>query len=275
MTQNPLQSYFRQTKIYVKLPSNGVYSSPGAYQGDLTNMPVFGMTGMDEILMKTPDALFTSESTVQVIESCCPFIKNGWEVSNLDLDLILASIRIATFGNILEVTHNCTSCNTENDYSLDVSNIIDHFLSYQYDNMLVLDKLTVKLRPLTYRQSTDFSLKNYEIQQKFAQVKLLDDVAQQQTVISELFKLANQLQFDIILACIESIDTGLIVVKELQFIAEWLNNSDADIVAGIKDRINKMKELATIPSYKVHCEECNAENSIIIELDQASFFARA
>ena len=54
MATNPLQKYFRQPKIFIKLPSGGIFSKPGTIQGDITHMPVYGMTGMDEIIIKTP-----------------------------------------------------------------------------------------------------------------------------------------------------------------------------------------------------------------------------
>ena len=94
MSNNPLKQYFRQPKIFIGLPSKGVYNKENTLDGDISNMPVYGMTGMDEILMKTPDALISGESTVRIIESCCPFIKDAWELSSLDTDLVLTSIRI-------------------------------------------------------------------------------------------------------------------------------------------------------------------------------------
>ena len=66
MAVNPLQKYFRQPKIYIKFPSGGIFNKPGTIQGDVTNTPVYGMTGMDEIIVKTPDALLSGESTAQV-----------------------------------------------------------------------------------------------------------------------------------------------------------------------------------------------------------------
>ena len=71
---NPLQQYFRQPKIFISLPSKGLYYGAGSFQGDYNSVPIMAMTGMDEILMKTPDALFNGEATFKVIESCCPFI---------------------------------------------------------------------------------------------------------------------------------------------------------------------------------------------------------
>ena len=70
MTQNPLQKFFRQPKIYISLPSKGIFNKLGSIQGDFSNLPVYGMTGMDEILMKTPDALLSGETTARIFESC-------------------------------------------------------------------------------------------------------------------------------------------------------------------------------------------------------------
>ena len=105
MSGNPLQQYFRQPKIYIKLPTSGIYSPPGTVQGDINNLPVYGMSGMDEIIMKTPDALLTGESVVKIIQSCCPSITNAWALSSLDTEMILTAIRIATYGNKIGRAH--------------------------------------------------------------------------------------------------------------------------------------------------------------------------
>ena len=74
---NPLQKYFRQPKIFIKLPSKGLYYDREVLNGDHNNVPIFAMTGMDEIIYKTPDALYSGEATIKVIESCCPYITNA------------------------------------------------------------------------------------------------------------------------------------------------------------------------------------------------------
>ena len=136
MAQNPLQQYFRQPKIYISLPSGGTYNKPGTINGDPNRLPVFGMTGMDEILMKTPDALLAGESTVKVINSCCPAITDPWDLSSLDIDLVLTAIRIATYGGDINIANVCTECDTANEYSLPLSVLIDHYATCQYDNKI-------------------------------------------------------------------------------------------------------------------------------------------
>jgi hypothetical protein len=103
---NPLQQYFRQPAIYVKLPSQGKFYANNTLDLPPTGeLPVYPMTAIDEITYRTPDALFNGQSTVNVLQSCVPNIKNGWAVPAMDIDTLLVAIRIASYGhNIRERT---------------------------------------------------------------------------------------------------------------------------------------------------------------------------
>lgn len=275
MAQNPLQQYFRQPKIFIGLPSKGVYNKQGTVTGDVTNMPVFGMTGMDEILMKTPDALMSGESTIKIIESCCPFIKDGSDLSLLDLDLTLTAIRIATYGNIMEILHTCPACNTENEYHIDLGKMIEHFATCQYDNEVVLKDLTIKTQPLTYQQSTDFNIKNFQLQQQLRQTESIEDEAEQKRVVAEIFKELGLLQNEIFSASIESVQTTSTVVTERLFINEWLSNCDKDVFDSLRTQFEKNRETWKVPAHEVKCDACGSQNKVAVDLDEASFFARA
>jgi hypothetical protein len=275
MAQNPLQQYFRQPKVFIGLPSNGVYNKPGTIAGDANHMPVFGMTGMDEILMKTPDALLAGESTVKVIESCCPFIKDAWNISVIDLDLVLAAIRIATYGNTMNVKHVCPTCSTENEYDINLSTIIEHSATCKYDNSIVLDELTVKIRPITYKESTDYSQQNFQIRQKLLQTDALTDEAERKKTVSELIQELAVLQNAIIAAGIESVNVSNQVVSDKVFILEWLQNADKTIFDRIKERYQQNQEDWRTPDQIVVCESCSTTNKLAIELDNSNFFENA
>lgn len=275
MANNPLQQYFRQPKIFIKLPSKGIYTKPGVIAGDVTNMPVFGMTGMDEIIIKTPDALLTGESTVKVIESCCPTIKDGWELSNLDLDLVMSAIRIATYGNAITFSNTCRHCEAVNEYELELSKLIDFYNDLEYDNKVVLKDIVIKLRPLTYRQVTEFSQKNFQLQQQLAQTKQLEDEAQRTKEIARLYLEFSGLQTEVYSANIESIEAGGRVVDERVFIDEWLRNTEKTTFDQLREHIDKNKNDWKTPAQTVKCLECEKENLIEIELDHSSFFATA
>lgn len=275
MSQNPLQQYFRQPKLYVALPSKASYNKLGSFQGDATNVPICSMTGADEILMKTPDALLTGETTVKIFESCCSAIKDGWEVSSLDTDLLLTAIRIASTGNIFEVHHVCPQCEELNEYDIDLTTVIDHYENCKYINKVVLSELTVKLQPLTYRKTSEFSLKNFRIQKQLRQTTEMADEDQKKQKVNELFKELSDIQQEIFTESIESVETGSTVVTERSFIKEWLNNCDKSVFDSIKNVFNENKENWRIPLKKVKCNECGKETEVAIELDQSSFFGNA
>ena len=55
---NPLMKHFRQPKLYIDLPSKGLFYPQGTLE--LTEdgkVAVYAMTAKDEIMIKTPDAL--------------------------------------------------------------------------------------------------------------------------------------------------------------------------------------------------------------------------
>lgn len=275
MAQNPLQKFFRQPKIYISLPSHGIFNQEGSIQGDVENMPVFGMTGMDEIIIKTPDALLTGESTVSVIESCCPFIKNAWDLSALDTDVVLTAIRIATYGNKLSVSKKCNECGSENEYELDLNAIIEHYNTCVFDNTLVLKEMTVKIRPLSYKQSTEFSLRNFKIQQQLKQVSMMENETEKSDTVSDLFKQLGVLQNEIYTEAVESVQTNDFTVDEKMFIREWLENTDKSVIESIKSHIQKNQEVWSSPKYNVKCDSCDAESNIIVDLDLSTFFVKA
>jgi len=157
-----LQKYYRQPKVYISLPSKGEYYPLGCLTGNSEQLPVYGMTGMDEILFKTPDALFTGESIVEVIKSCIPDIKDPWAMPQLDVDTALIAIRIATYGASLSVGFTCSKCNAENDRSFDLNQALAYFSSLYWENTIVLDPLIIYLKPFNYKQNTEFQLKNYQ-----------------------------------------------------------------------------------------------------------------
>lgn len=275
MANNPLQQYFRQPKVFISLPSHGIYNEPSDFSGSIENMPVFGMTGMDEILMKTPDALLTGESTVRVIQSCCPNIANGWNVSNLDIDALLVAIRIATNGNIMHLTKPCKKCGTENDYDVNISKFLDHFNTCKFDNKVVVDDLVIKLRPLNYKKVTDFNLENFGIQKRLFQAVSIENEEEKNAILNEVYKDVGILQNKILIASIEEVETPDSVVKERAYIKEWLENSDKTVVDAIKEKVDQNNESWKVPDVPIKCENCGTEDVLTISLDQSNFFAKA
>ena len=108
---NPLAGHFRQPKLYMKLPSGGLFNTDEDLDfPESKEVAVFPMTAKDEILMKNPDALLNGEAVVQVIKSCVPSVLKPQELTNIDVDAILMGIHSATYGDEMEVTAKCKNC---------------------------------------------------------------------------------------------------------------------------------------------------------------------
>jgi hypothetical protein len=272
---NPLNKYFRQPKIYISLPSKGLNYPPGVLNGDYNNVPIFAMTGMDEILFKTPDALFNGEASVKVIESCCPYISDAKQMPSIDVDAVLVAIRIATNGNTMTVTHTCTGCESVSDYDIDLGNVIQHFSGLEYDNKIVLKDVAIKIQPLNYKQWNEFQLKNFGVQRQLAQAMRIDNEDEQSKLIAGLFEQVSAIQTEMMFAQIDSVETSDGVVNQREFIREWLQNSEKQIFDAIRDQVEKNRIAWKIPSIGVECPECSAKNQVQLDMDQASFFANA
>lgn len=269
---NPLQKYFRQPKIYMSLPSKGLFYPPGVLQGDYNNMPVFSMTGMDEIMMKTPDALFNGEATVSVIQSCCPYIKDARQMPSIDVDAVLAAIRIATYGETMNLYKVCEHCGAENDYEFKIADLIDFYNSLKFDNKIQVKELTLTIRPLTYQELGEFNTENFKIRKMMMQLD--KDENADPKLVEELFSKMADMQFSVLVNSIETVQAPEGIVTDENFIAEWVANSEKDLYDAIKTALEKNKEAWTMPAHRAQCAECQKENEFDITLDQSNFFVQ-
>jgi len=170
-SSNPLSKHFRQPKVYIRLPSGGDYYEGGLMKTETGEYPVLGMTAKDELMYKTPDALLNGQATVDVIQSCVPNIVNAWNIPNIDLDVILIGIRIATFGEKLDVTFKVPGLEEERSYDLDLRILLDQLYENSYENLVTVGDCKIELRPTSYKYYTDVSLRTFEEQRIFTMLK--------------------------------------------------------------------------------------------------------
>lgn len=272
---NPLRKYYRQPKIFVPLPSRGVYYPDGAFHGDSSNVPIFGMNGMDEILYKTPDALFSGEATIKVIESCCPYIKDASSMPTLDVDTIIIAIRIATFGEKITYSHTCSNCQHVDDFEIDLRTILEYFGNLKFENIVEVGTLKVTIRPLTYKELTQINIENFKLQKMLIQLDLIGDEEQKQAKVDEIYKKLADLQTELFITSIESVQIPEGIVNEKDFIADWVRNSERELYAKIKEKLEANKIAWEVPKQKVQCSNCGTNDELEINLDQSSFFAKA
>lgn len=276
---NPLQKYYRQAKIFMALPSKGLFYPPGALQGDYNNVPIFGMTGMDEIIFKTPDALFNGEATTKVIESCCPYITDASNMPSTDVDALLVGIRIATYGNEMELVHSCPNCGVENDFVVNLQTVLDYLSSLSFDGKIKIDDLTINIRPLAYNEITKFNMENYKLQKMLYQLSKAENSGDDEAmnkIQDDIYKRIAEMQIELFLTSIESVQmSDGATVDDEEYIKEWLANSDRQFFKKIKEKLEANKEMWDMPKQHIVCASCSNESDVSITLDQANFFDRS
>jgi hypothetical protein len=273
--KNPLASWFRQPKIYVKLPSKGkFYTAQALDRSSNEEYAVYAMTAKDELMFKTPDALVSGQSTVEVIQSCVPAIKNAWEMPAIDLDFLLMAIRIATYGDMMEVGSNCPHCEAENSYELNLNDFIGRYSNFDYADTINVEPLTVHIRPYNYKEMTKIGVRGMEEQKIFSIVN--DDSIPDEEKLERFgksFVRITELTVDIIANCITKIETPNGPSTDKVQIKEFINNCPKELFEKISDHVTKMKEQVELKPQQVKCSECEKEYEMPITMDQSNFFA--
>lgn len=281
MQQNPLKKFFRQPKLYIKLPSSGAYYPPGTLQKtDNDEYPVYAMTAKDEIAMKTPDALLNGQSTVDIIQSCVPNIKNGWIVPSIDVDALLVAIRIATYNENLDLDITIPGTKITKTYTTDLRIVLEKLLNAAFDPVIEISpSMTAYIRPLTYMEFTRNAIKTLEEQRIFNIVN--DDSLPEEekiTLFNKSFKKLTDITVGMVSQCIEKIVTPDVTVDNPVYIAEFIENADKDFFKNIMEHLEIQRNKFQIPSFTVvTTEEERAEGAlekfeVPMTLDASNFF---
>jgi hypothetical protein len=280
-TNNPLFKHFRQPALYIKLTSGGKYWKEGALELPVTGeIPVYPMTTKDEITLKTPDALVSGTSVVEVIQSCCPNIKNAWEMPSIDVDSTLIAIRMASYGQYMAVSSKCPKCNEEHDYDIDLAKVLAGVQIPDYNQTVDIDStLSIKLKPMKYK---NISLSGKVMFEQERLIQSLSDVGIDDETRSLHYEQHINKMIDLnttnIANCTESItisgaeDTQIVTNPE--FIKEYYNYADSKVSRKIQDRIKELAAEIAIKPVDVACSSCGNEFKISIDFDYTSFFGK-
>lgn len=279
---NPLSKHFRQPKIYMKLPSRGNFYKKGSIELTETGeFPVLAMTAKDELMFKTPDALLNGQSTVSVIQSCIPNIKNAWDIPSIDIDAILIAIRIATYGEKMDITVKVPVIDEERTYAVDLRMLLDQLVEEDYENIVEEGDFKFEITPMTYKNFTDIALKTFEEQRIFKIINN-DELSETEKLqkFNESFSRLTELNISNILKSVVAVqyaDETPVVNKD--HIVEFFQNADKNIYKALISHIDKQRSKFTVKPLKVKLSEEDVakgapeELEVPITFDQANFFA--
>ncbi|MCX7596531.1 MAG: hypothetical protein N2235_22840 [Fischerella sp.] len=276
--QNPLIKHFRQPAIYITLPSRGNFWDPSAINLPPTGeIPVYPMTTKDEILIRTPDALMNGQGVVDVIQSCVPNIKNAWAMPSVDVDAVLIAIRIASYGNEMEIDAKCPKCGESHKYGMPLGEVLSKIQCPNYDKPVEDNGLKIYLHPQNYFSLNETNQRSYQEQQLMR--TLTDPNLDEKVKIAEFSKqIARIVELNIKVivdstACI--VTNEGVTVTDPRFIQEFYENSSKQVIDKIKKQLEKNSTDASVPPFNVKCSECQEDFVVPVTFDYSSFFGQS
>ena len=274
---NPLNKYFRQPALYVSLPSGTNYPPHVVTPSQTGELGVMPMTAKDEIRFKTPDALMNGQGVVDVIQSCCPDIKDAWQIQSYDLDTILIAIRIATYGETMDMSFVVPGAND----SVNLPALLEDIKSEKILAEVTLDDgLKVKVRPLTYKDMTQTSLQTFQQQKMYSAVSDSQMADEEKTTrFNEAFKKLTELNSNVLLRNMQSIvmPDGTEVTDPAQ-IKEFFDKANAKIIKEIETKMIELRSQGAVKPLKLKATEEQIKKGaptnyeIPVSFDNANFF---
>ena len=254
---NPLLERIKMPGETFTLPSGGLFYEHNELNESVSNaeIHVHPMTAIDEILLKTPDLLFSGQAIVQVFNHCIPQVNKPMELLAKDVDFLLVCLRKVSFGQKMELehTHSCEGAK-EHSYIVDIDDFI---------------RGSIKIEPVTYKSKFRVELDNHQVV-NMSPIRFKDYIRIMQIVDNE--KLTPE---DIKNDMVESLTNVIRSVDEIvnpEFISQWLDALDAGGVRKITGQIEKMANWGPTFKTTITCKDCGKNIEITPPMNPIAFF---
>ena len=275
MSNNPLLNAYKIPSMYVSLPSGGQYYTEKPKLSADGELAIYPMTARDEIISKTPDALFNGEATIALLSSCCPDISDPQSTPVNDLMVLLLAIRKASYGDGIDIDLTCPSCGELNMLEMDINKILGSVKAIDVTNNLILqDKFNVKLKPYNVNDRTLIQIQQIQQERMIQELSNTDlsDVERNEK-FGKTFVEISTLTIDLMLSCIVSVTYDENEITDIETIREWLHNISKNDYNDMKAHIEKISDNGIDTKFKASCQSCSHEWESEVDLDMSNFFA--
>lgn len=278
MSDNPLKDLYRSKSVYLNLPSGGRFYNSGLNLSIDNELGVMPMTAVDEIKLKSPDALFNGDALFDLFKSCVPDIALADEVPTCDVDMILMGIKVATHGEMLEVTSTCPKCEVEGEYEISLPRLMASAQPIDKENVIEIEGgVKVFVRPFSLRSQVKGNVQRFH--QMRMQMILNDDLTDDDKAqmfdeaLLQASAVSVQLCADNILSVeIPQDGSETVKVDSAEHIYEWVENMDSKTYEKVISRIRKLSDPRIDTDINLTCTDCQHEYKTKLELDPINFF---
>lgn len=273
-TINPLMQFSKKPARYIKIPSQGQgYSN--LKLTDSGEIAVYPMTAKDELMLKSPDALLNGEAVISVLRNCVPDVPNPREIQIIDIDSLMVAVRMATYGDNMDMVATCPHDKHENNVQLNLPSLLDQQTYWTgLTEIETSDKIVVKMKPYTVTDQNKTSLVSFE------QMTVLSQLDRQEADTQTKLKTANSTFSQLIDVTLELMTNSIVSattpdgqeITDKAFIKQWvvgLSKADYDLID------NALKDLIKIglpKSMNIKCDNCGEIFEAPINFNPSDFF---
>lgn len=274
--QNPLKGYFRQYKLFLKLPSGTSYYAPNVVKfTDTGEIGIMPMTGKDELILKNPDALLNGEALTEVIKSCVPEVSDPRALLTNDIDALITAIRYATYNDALETELACPKCDHKNLFKLDLQYSLDNMSFLDSEYVVNLDNgLSVFVKPYGFPELLRGLHAQFE-QSKLTRAIENESITEDQrmklfaTAFKELSVITYALMLNSVLKVVD--ESKNIDVSNKDDIKEFLQNIDKKSSDKISDLIKEINQIGIKRSFTAVCDQCQHSWESEVDFNPVNF----
>lgn len=278
MSMNPLHNYLRKPEIYVKLPSGGRWWPEGSINTPPNNeFPVMAMNGHDDVTMRNADGLMNGASSVEVIQSCVPNIKNAWAGPNIDIEYLFIAIRIASYGSEMAMEKKCSKCKETTKFGINLQYILENLKLPDFETPIPVGELYVMLKPATFQLTNLTAQEVFEQQRAILAARSSDlTLEQKENILKQSIKKLGQITVS---KLVEYIDYVMLPdgtrVTEKTFLQEFIDEIDRKNFNTLKKGIQEKNQQYSAPELPFKCSNtsCNHEETFKFEFNPSNFFA--
>ncbi len=276
---NPLQEYFRNKEIFVKLPTRGNWMKDKPNLSAEHEIGVRPMTIADEMKLNIPDTLYNGEAMFDMIKSIAPDIPEPKQLALPDIDVILLASRAATYDKKMNVESRCPHCESISEYEIDLPTVLNQINDNHNSIMIELQGgLTVCCKPNTLYAVSHLNT------QKLKSSAILASISQDETKATEELKTVFKDNVEQIAAYrLASVQDGIDYIQtpegekvtDTQHILDWLGSVDLQTVNKIETEQQKLNGNGMPNEFDFTCSnsECGKQFKGSVSYNPTFFFS--
>jgi len=280
LVPNPLSQFYRRPGNYIELPSGGRFYKNPPKLSENNELAVYPMTAKDEMVLKNPDSLLNGEALRYVLSSVAPDIKDVNEMPAPDIDAVLVSMRMASYGDDmrLEVTHRCAASNGKTQsITVSLGGILSTLkpISEEIGKVTLSNGIKVELKPYTLEAQSRL------LRQQFVTMRQLQALeAKENSTVDQKADVANKGYAALVDLSQETLAQSIMLVTlpdgtqvtNYAHIYDWVKNLDRASNERLDQELKKFGTFGITREVTVKCDYCSEEYKSDMLFDPTNFF---